>query len=420
MSRIVLFGVMAAVFFLLDLYVYQSVKYVFQDASLLTKRVLFALYWLTSLAALAGFLYYNLGSKTAMSRDMRTVIFSLIFINYFSKIFGVVFLLIDDLWRAVQWAWLKISGGSSETVASGADSEGGISRSDFLVKTSLIATAVPALGMSYGIISGAHDYRVRRLTVKLKNLPRAFDGIRLGQISDIHSGSFYNKTAVKGGVEMLLAEKPDLVFFTGDLVNNMANEINDYVSVFEKVSAPLGVYSTLGNHDYGDYIDWPSAQAKRQNLQRVMAAHQLLGWNLLMDENRILSEGDGQLAIIGIQNWGTGGFPKYGDLSKAYRGAESADTKLLLSHDPSHWDAQVRPEYPDIDISFAGHTHGMQFGIEVGDFQWSPVQYVYKQWAGLYQAGEQHLYVNRGYGYLVFPGRIGMPPEITVMELVRG
>ena len=420
MSRVVLFGVMAAFFFLLDLYVYQSVKYVFQDASLLTKRVLFALYWLISLAALAGFLYYNLGSKTAMSRDMRTVIFSLIFINYFSKIFGVVFLLIDDLWRAVQWAWLKISGGSSETIAPGADSEGGISRSDFLVKTSLIATAVPALGMSYGIISGAHDYRVRRLTVKLKNLPRAFDGIRLGQISDIHSGSFYNKTAVKGGVEMLLAEKPDLIFFTGDLVNNMANEINDYVSVFEKVSAPLGVYSTLGNHDYGDYVDWPSAQAKRQNLQRVMDAHQVLGWNLLMDENRILSEGDGQLVIIGIQNWGTGGFPKYGDLSKAYRGAESADTKLLLSHDPSHWDAQVRPEYPDIDISFAGHTHGMQFGIEVGDFQWSPVQYVYKQWAGLYQAGEQYLYVNRGYGYLVFPGRIGMPPEITVMELVRG
>ena len=419
MNRVVLFGVMAAFFFLLDLYVYQSVRYVFQDASLLTKRVLFALYWLISLAALAGFLYYNLGSKTAMSRDTRTLIFSLIFINYFSKIFGVVFLLIDDLWRAVQWAWLKISSGASETVASGADSKG-ISRSDFLVKTSLIATAIPALGMSYGIISGAHDYRVRRLTVKLKNLPRAFDGIRLGQISDIHSGSFYNKTAVKGGVEMLLAEKPDLVFFTGDLVNNTANEINDYVSVFEKVSAPLGVYSTLGNHDYGDYIDWPSAQAKRQNLQRVMAAHQVLGWNLLMDENRILSKGDGQLAIIGIQNWGTGGFPKYGDLRKAYRGAEAADTKLLLSHDPSHWDAQVRPEYPDIDISFAGHTHGMQFGIEVGDFQWSPVQYVYKQWAGLYQAGEQYLYVNRGYGYLVFPGRIGMPPEITVIELVRG
>ena len=419
MSRVVLFGVMAAFFFLLDWYVFQSIKYVFQDVSLLTRRILFGLYWLISLAALVGFLYYNLGSKTAMSRNVQAAIFSLIFVNYFSKLFGVVFLLIDDLWRAVQWVWLKISGGSSETVASDAGGEG-ISRSDFLVKTSLIATAIPALGMSYGIISGAHDYRVRRLTVKLKNLPRAFDGIRLGQISDIHSGSFYNKTAVKGGVEMLLAEKPDLIFFTGDLVNNMANEINDYVSVFEKVSAPLGVYSTLGNHDYGDYVDWPSAQAKRQNLQRVMAAHQVLGWNLLMDEHRILSEGDGQLAIIGIQNWGTGRFPKYGDLSKAYRGAEAADTKLLLSHDPSHWDAQVRPEYPDIDISFAGHTHGMQFGIEVGDFQWSPIQYVYEQWAGLYQAGEQFLYVNRGYGYLVFPGRIGMPPEITIMELVRG
>ncbi len=218
---------------------------------------------------------------------------------------------------------------------------------------------------------------------------------------------------------MLLQEKPDVIFFTGDLVNNQATEIKDYFPIFSQVKAPLGVFSTLGNHDYGDYITWPSPQAKQRNLDMVKAAHREMGWNLLLDEHRMLSEGDGTLAIIGIENWGAGRFAKYGDLAKAHRGTDGADAKLLLSHDPSHWDAQVRPSFPDIDLALAGHTHGMQFGVEVGGFKWSPAQYVYKQWAGLYQEGEQFLYVNRGYGYLAFPGRIGMPPEVTILELTR-
>lgn len=406
--------IVASVLVLLDVYIFQSVRHVFpQDSA--TKRIVTIVYWLISALALGSFFYYNFSDKTVMSRGLRTFLFAIIFVNYASKFFGVLALIIDDVLRLGQWAWMKLR---PEDVSATSNSDG-ISRSDFLVKTSLVATAVPALAMTYGIVSGAYDYRVRRVRVPLKNLPPSFDGLRIGQLSDIHSGSFYNKTAVQGGVDMLLQEKPDLVFFTGDLVNNQATEIKDYFPIFSQVKAPLGVFSTLGNHDYGDYISWPSPQAKQQNLAMVKAAHQEMGWNLLLDEHRMLREGNGSLAIIGIENWGTGGFAKYGDLAKAHRGTDEADVKLLLSHDPSHWDAQVRPSFPDIDLALAGHTHGMQFGVEVGDFQWSPVQYRYPQWAGLYQEGEQFLYVNRGYGFLAFPGRIGMPPEITILELTR-
>ena len=418
MNRMMVLVLVALLFILLDVYIFQSVRYVFQHSSIITRRGVAVFYWSISLLALASFFYYNLADKVEMSRGMRTFLFSIIFVNYFSKFFGGLVLVVDDIARAGQWAWAKLPFASTDTALASTDSNT-LSRSDFLVKSSLVATALPALGMTYGIISGAHDYRVRRVTVPLKNLPPSFEGIRIAQLSDIHSGSFYSKTAVQGGVDMLLQEKPDIVFFTGDLVNNRATEIRDYFSVFSQVTAPLGVFSTLGNHDYGDYTTWPSPQAKQQNLQHLKAAHQEMGWNLLLDENRILREGDGALAIIGIENWGAGRFSKYGNLEKAYRGAEQADVKLLLSHDPSHWDAQVRPLYPDIDIAFAGHTHGMQFGIEVGKLKWSPAQYMYKQWAGLYQEGEQFLYVNRGYGYLAFPGRIGILPEVTIMELTR-
>jgi predicted MPP superfamily phosphohydrolase len=271
--------------------------------------------------------------------------------------------------------------------------------------------------MGAGILTGAHDYRVHRHIIKLPNLPKSFHGIRIGQLSDIHSGSFFNKTAVKGGVEMLLGEKPDIVFFTGDLVNNVAEEVKDYIDIFGKVAAPLGVYSTLGNHDYGEYVSWDSAGAKRKNLKNLMEAHKIMGWNLLMNEHKILQESGESIAVLGVENYGKGRFPKYGQLEKAYRGTEEIPVKLLLSHDPSHWDLEVRPSFPDINLMFAGHTHGMQFGIEIGSFKWSPAQYMYPQWAGLYQQDKQYLYVNRGFGYLGYPGRIGILPEITIIEL---
>lgn len=408
-------GITALLFLVMDWYVFQAFRTVIDDLSGSWRKYFYILYWLITALSIASFLYYNLGEKETLSRGMRTLLFSLIFVNYFSKIFGVLILMIDDVGRAVRWVYLQFAGQQTSQNSTGS----GISRSEFLVKSSMVATAVPALTMSFGIISGAHDYRIRKRTVFLKNLPSSFDGIRLAQISDIHSGSFFNKTAVKGGVDMLLAEKPDLVFFTGDLVNDRAAEVKDYQDIFSKVSAPLGVFSTLGNHDYGDYTRWKSVEEKRTNLQNLIRIHKQMGWDILLNENRFIEQGQEKLAILGIENWGTGRFAKYGKLDQAYQGTEEAAVKLLLSHDPSHWDAQVRPQYQDIDIMFAGHTHGMQFGIEIGDFRWSPVQYRYKQWADLYQENDQYLYVNRGYGYLAFPGRIGILPEITIMELKK-
>ncbi len=294
-----------------------------------------------------------------------------------------------------------------------------IPRSEFLAKTALLAASVPFGAMTYGIISGAHDYRVRRSTIKLPNLPKEFDGIKIAQLSDIHTGSFFNKTAVKGGVEMLMKEKPDVIFFTGDLVNNESSEVKNYVDVFDKLKAPHGVFSVTGNHDYGDYQSWSSQEAKQENFKGLIEAHRMMGFDLLMNEHRFININGEKIAIIGNENWGGGRFAKYGRLDKAYAGTEEAPVKILLSHDPSHWDAQVRPLYPDIDLMLSGHTHGFQFGVEIGNFKWSPSQYAYKQWAGLHQEGSQYLYVNRGYGYLGYPGRIGMPPEITIIELKR-
>jgi hypothetical protein len=239
------------------------------------------------------------------------------------------------------------------------------------------------------------------------------------QISDIHTGSFFNRKAVAGGVDLINAQKADVVFFTGDLVNNQSSEAKPYLDIFKRVKADLGVYSTMGNHDYGDYRSWSSDQAKQQDVKNLHEMHGYMGWDLLLNENRFLKVDNEEIAILGLENWGAGRFSKYGDLPRTIKGTEETPFKILLSHDPSHWDAQVRPEYPDIDLQLAGHTHGMQFGIEIGDFRWSPSQYIYKQWADLYQEGDQFIYVNRGFGYIGYPGRVGILPEITVLELKR-
>jgi predicted MPP superfamily phosphohydrolase len=237
-------------------------------------------------------------------------------------------------------------------------------------------------------------------------------------ISDIHSGSFTDKKAVERGVDMILNETPDLILFTGDLVNNKAEEMDQYADLFARLRAPLGVYSTLGNHDYGDYVEWSSPDEKRRNLERLKEIQETMGWRLLMNEHVVLERNGEQISLIGIENWSAKArFPKYGDLKKAYAGAEQYPFKILMSHDPSHWDAQVREEFRDIDLMLAGHTHGMQFGVEIPGFRWSPVQYVYRRWAGLYEQENQKLYVNRGYGFIGYPGRVGILPEITVLEL---
>ncbi len=400
---------------LVDLYVFQAVLTVSSDWSPLWRKIARYSFWVPTVLCIAALSWWIFADPYKMTSGMRNWILTGLFATYFSKVFGVLFVFVDDLQRGVRW----VAGLFSDNAPAALPGKA-ITRSDFLAKAAMVATAIPFGTMAYGIISGAHDYRVRRVRIKLPNLPSSFDGMRIGQISDIHVGSFFNKTAVKGGVEMLLAEKPDIIFFTGDLVNNQAIEIKEYVDVFGKLQAPLGVYSVTGNHDYGDYYNWHSQEEKRKNFRDLIAAHKQLNYRLLMNEHHMLQQGGENIAIIGNENWGGRGFTKYGKLDQAWKGTQEAAVKLLLSHDPSHWDAQVRQQYPDIDVMFSGHTHGFQFGVELGDFKWSPSQYAYKQWSGLYQEGSQYLYVNRGFGYLGYPGRIGMPPELTIVELNRG
>ena len=429
MNRLFVILIAISIFFLIDLYAFQAVKTLTRSSTADTRRWIYLIYWaIPVLSVTVWVITQFLLPPDALSRVTRQFIWTAMLIPYFAKFFAIFVILFDDLLRLGKWAMSFFTTPETSTIvppeqvtlqnSTTQQLNTQISRSDFLMKTALAVGGTSVAGFAYGIISGAHDYRVRRVKLSLKNLPRQFDGLTIAQISDIHSGSFFNKTAVKGGIEMLLAQKPDVVFFTGDLVNNTADEVKNYIDIFNKVKAPLGVFSTLGNHDYGDYYQWPSLEAKQKNLQNLKEAHRLLGWNLLNDTHRALRVDGAEIGILGIQNWGKG-FIQMGDLAKAHANTQDFPVKLLLSHDPTHWNAQVTTNYKDIDAAFAGHTHGMQFGVELGNFKWSPVQYRYKQWAGLYQEGEQYLYVNRGYGYIGYPGRVGMLPEITIFELVK-
>lgn len=423
MNKLIIIPIVSIVFLLIDWYVWQAVKVSIQNTSENTQNITKYIFWGLTSITMIGLWLYNFTPPELLGKNLRTIIMVGVFINYFSKIFVVLFLLIDDIVRLIRLVISKFSSTSEVPTTSNQPSvlNAPITRNEFLMKTAVIAGTIPAVAMTWGIISGAHDYRLRRVKLALKNLPKEFDGMTIAQISDIHSGSFFNRVAVKGGIEMLMKEKPDVVFFTGDLVNNLATEVQEYIDIFNKVKAPLGVFSTLGNHDYSDYVNWGNDLAgKQRNLKDLMHAHKVLGYDLLMDENRFIEQGGEKLAIIGVQNIsGQNRFHTYGDLSKAVKGTEEAPVKLLLSHDPTHWDKEVNTKYKDIDVMFSGHTHGTQFGITIGNETWSPAQYVYKQWGGMYEEGNQKLYVNRGYGYIGYPGRIGMPPEITVFELKR-
>lgn len=411
--RIMMFIFLSVLLVVIDYYLFQAVVHVTRDLTPGWRQFWRWLHWVPTLLSVLAILWWTFGNQYMLGGQVRAWIITGLVGIYFSKIFGIVFIFVDDLQRAARWVagWF--------TKSSTAELPGeAISRSEFLTRAALVATAVPFGTMVFGIATGAHDYRIRRVRIPIANLPKAFHGLRAVHVSDIHAGSFWSKTAVTGGVEMILNEKPDLLFFTGDLVNNETAEVRDYLPVFQKLKAPLGIFSVTGNHDYGDYRSWDTKAAKEQNFKDFIEAHRLLGFDLLLNEHRMIEMNGEKLAIIGNENWGAGRFSKYGILDKACRNTAEASAKILLSHDPSHWDAQIKPTRGDIALTLAGHTHGFQFGVEIGDFKWSPSQYAYKQWAGLYTEGNQHLYVNRGFGYIGYPGRIGIPPEITVLELV--
>ncbi len=287
----------------------------------------------------------------------------------------------------------------------------------FISRTGIIIAIFPFFVIIYGMIIGRFDFQVTEEIVEFRNLPSSFDGLRIVHISDLHIGSFYGyKDKVKRAVDLINMQNPDIIFFTGDLVNNFTSELDGFIDILAEMKATYGKFSVLGNHDYGDYYQWDSEMAKQANMQDMLDAQDKIGFRLLLNEWEGLSINEEKIAIIGVENWGEPPFPRYGDLETASRGTEDYSFRILLSHDPSHWDAEVI-EKTNIDLTLSGHTHGMQFGIESGNFRWSPSQFKYPRWGGLYKENFQYLYVTRGLGFIAFPGRIGMPPEITIIEL---
>ena len=400
---------------LLDIYFFQALKVISHSAAPRTRTIIYSTYWVLSIAAIIILLALPYIHFEKQAKLVRTTIFAMIAGLFFAKLIASLFFLIDDVRRAIQWMAGKLFFSKTE----GEDLQSGetISRSVFLSWAGMIAGGSLFGTLIYGF-RNKYRYQVQRHKLSYANLPASFKGLKIVHISDIHSGSFADKKAVMKGVEKIMNEKPDLILFTGDLVNNIASEMEDYMDVFNKLNAPLGVYSTLGNHDYGDYVHWDSMEEKQANLEKIKQVHASLGWRLLMNEHVALERGADKIALLGIENWSSKArFPKYGDMKKAHAGSEAYPFKILMSHDPSHWKGEVLEKYPDVNLMLAGHTHGMQFGVEIPGFKWSPVQYVYKEWAGLYENEAQKLYINSGFGFIGYPGRVGILPEITVLEL---
>ncbi len=293
-------------------------------------------------------------------------------------------------------------------------------RRKFISQLAVGLGVIPFASLLYGMYRGRYNYKVLNYTLEYEDLPEHFDGFKITQISDLHCGSFDNFEKVAYGVDLINEQKGDIILFTGDMVNSVASEADPWVKVFSKIEAPFGKFSILGNHDYGDYSEWESPAAKEKNLQDLFKIHQDMGFDLLLNESRKVEKDGQKITLVGVENWGAGRFKKAGDLNKSVAQVEKNDFKILLSHDPSHWEAEVLPHSYPFHLTLSGHTHGFQFGIEIpGWVKWSPIKWRYKQWAGIYESGNQKLNVNRGFGYLAYPGRVGIWPEITVITLKK-
>ncbi|MEY4135773.1 MAG: hypothetical protein RL386_2123 [Bacteroidota bacterium] len=401
--------VFLAFILLIDLYCYQAWKLFNQGWKPAIQLASNIFFWSIPVIAIVSFAAGRLEDSIPLNRHVVTYFRTLLFIAYLSKFLVLPFLAIDDLRRMFQWAGGLFQNSSAFNPQ----------RSRFLTQFGLFMGSIPFFSMTYGMLRNPYRYRLFQTTIVPRDLPKALDGLRIVQISDIHSGSFTFKEPVKAAIDLINAQQPDLVFFTGDLVNSRSEEMLPFMDVFDKIKAKYGVFSILGNHDYGDYSDWESEDAKNANFQQLKDIHRGLGWELLLNEHRIVEVNGAKIAVIGVENHSAHlRFPKRGDLAGASQGTEGTDLKLLLSHDPSHWDLEVNKAFKDIAVTFSGHTHGFQFGVEIpGFFKWSPIKFLYKQWAGLYEKDRQFLYVNRGLGFLGYPGRVGILPEVALLEL---
>lgn len=402
------FITITVLWFLVNIYFFQAIKTVFPDhriwlAYWLYEGVLFALVLFTILTV----------RRTVNPSRIVFGFFSLMLISFAPKMVAIPILLVEDLYRLLATGAHLF--GIGQTTSAGL-----AGRSRLVSEFAVGIAALPFFSLIYGMVNGKYNYRLHKLTLKFADLPEAFDGFTITQLSDIHSGSFDNKPAVEKGIALANAQNSDLILFTGDLVNNTATEMNDYIDSFSKLKARYGKFSVLGNHDYGDYVKWETPEEKVANLEALKAVHPKIGFKLLLNES-VQIEKDGQhITLTGVENWGKGSFVKHGNLTKATAGVNDTEFKILMSHDPSHWKAEILAFPKHINLTLAGHTHGMQFGVELPFFKWSPVKYIYPEWAGIYSENDKYINVNRGFGFLGYPGRFGILPEITVITLVKG
>jgi len=389
----------------IDFYAFQSVKTITKN------KVIFFAYWLLSLVILSNFVY-KLATFNRSDGLSQTIMlaFGLLVLSITPKIASLLILVGEDLFRVVKLGINYFSSSPSSTHFQ--------ERREFVSKIALGLAAIPFTSVLYGMLRGKYNYQVLKHTLYFEDLPTTFDGFKLTHISDIHSGSFDNASKIAHGMELINEQESDVILFTGDIVNNKAEEMDPWISHFKSLKAVYGKYSVLGNHDYGEYVRFNSLEEKEQNFQAIKDIHPKIGFNLLLNESVYLEKEGEKIAIVGVENWGTR-FKKAGDLNLASSNITKEDFKILLSHDPSHWNNEVKNHQNNYQLTLSGHTHGMQFGIEIPGIKWSPVQYIYKQWAGIYKEFNSYINVNRGFGFLAFPGRVGIWPEITVITLKK-
>jgi len=407
-----LFAIISIIGWLLDWYVHAGLKTWSAGWPKKRQRNMLRTYWIISIATSVLLLVRIPSFRTAMGvRPFNEWVLSIFLALFFTKLFFVIVLFAGDIARLLAGIFNKIARPRITPAIP--------ARRTFITELAILFAALPFTSFLYAMTRGKYDYRLFRITLFFDDLPAAFDGFTITQLSDIHAGSFDNRAAVQKGIDLAKAQKSDLFVFTGDLVNNTADEIEPYMGMFGGIKAPYGQYSVLGNHDYGEYIQWNSEAEKAANLQQLKDQHRKLGYRLLLNENVTVTKDGQSISLIGVQNWGRG-FIQEGDLDKAVEGIGAVSFKILLSHDPTHWEEKVRYHEADIRLTLSGHTHGAQFGVETPGFKWSPVKYRYLDWAGLASEGKRYLYVNRGFGFLAFSGRLGIWPEVTVIELKKG
>ncbi|GJM62941.1 metallophosphoesterase [Persicobacter diffluens] len=389
-----------------DIYLYNGIRPLFSaQASVFT-----GLYFLISAASVIGLILY--GSTIQQAADPPPFIdqiFAFGMVVILAKALAIAPLLLQDVYRSGQWLLSSLSQFSIDSFPKS---------STFFSYWAAGQWSIMFLVLMYGVAIGKYDFQVQHHSLTFENLPQAFDGFKVLQISDAHLGAFKDPAKVDKAIALIQEQKADAIVFTGDMVNNLATEASPFVEKFASLQAPYGKYTILGNHDYAEYVPWPSEKARQQNLQHLIQLEKTMGFQVLMNESASIEKDGESINIVGVENWGIPPFPQYGDLKRAMQDNDPNDFNILLSHDPSHWEQEVWGE--NIALTLSGHTHGMQFGIKIGNWEWSPVKWKYERWGGLYQKAEQYLYVNRGFGSHGYPGRVGMAPEITVLELKRG